>query len=949
MLSKYPASHGMMGAVNRPSFYVDFLSGSAIPGRGGVVPTFSRSGTNATVADQDAAIRYPLANEIRFNGLRRVQNLLPNTGFLGGFVPTGWSRLSSGGSETLVDSLYYPGHKAIKFDCSNAREILGTTIAVVAGHTYAFSVMVEAVSGSFVDWSCLCVNAGGVMGANLGFQTLYAVAGKRMTGVVVVCNTSGNITFRLGIGTGALETGGGSITLSAPQLEDVTGQVYPVAGEYVPVGTGGPYLGNELINNGTFAANVSGWTTDNSSLTWASPGNATLTNTAAANGYAYQIIPTVVGQRYILWGQLATGTAPLPRLFAGSTLHGAEYSTAITGGATNGTLVFTATTTTTYIEFATNSVVNGQACTIMLATAKFGLYAGANVDGVRYLPNYCGNVFDQNFLLQSSNLLDATWGVIAAKNVVASSAVCPDGSRTAFTISDNSTVNFEGTAQSITVPLDQMTRTVSIYVLKTYGYLSPVFGLNISYSGGTVVAGTWRLNTDTGSMVSNVAKVTSVGIWWRMELTIANNGTNNTLTVSIYPATNFYNTSGDSVAATGSVTVFGVMVNEGYMAGAYVPTTSAAAQRFTMTEQTGPALPASPSTQGFLCEAALTNICLQSETLDNATWTKGNCSVTANTIVAPNGTTTCDVIVEDATAGVGHAVAQAMTLAANSTVTATAYVKRSVGSRNVMLRFTVAANDVGAKFNLGTGAFNSSFVAGDASFISASITPAANGFWRISMACIPSVATANPSFTIALLDAAFTIVYNGDGTSSVAAWGADIKAANVDGLINSYVPTVAASVTRSADSGIQYLTAGWYNANAGTAYGEWYQPTNTVAASKVAVDFSNGTSNERILLFTNNPTDNLFLVTAGGITQAVLTAAISAGGIVKECGMYQLNDFESYANNVAGGTDVSGTLPTIDRVLIGCENGGSQLGHVIRKFFYEPVRVQSGTGRGFTV
>src|SRR5437899_7084763 len=58
-------------------------------------------------------------------------------------------------------------------------------------------------------------------------------------------------------------------------------------------------------------------------------------------------------------------------------------------------------------------------------------------------------------------------------------------------------------------------------------------------------------------------------------------------------------------------------------------------------------------------EPLASNSCLQSETLDNATWTKSNSSITANAVVSTDGTTTADALVESV-ANATHTVSQAI-------------------------------------------------------------------------------------------------------------------------------------------------------------------------------------------------------------------------------------------------------------------------------------------------
>ena len=50
---------------------------------------------------------------------------------------------------------------------------------------------------------------------------------------------------------------------------------------------------------------------------------------------------------------------------------------------------------------------------------------------------------------------------------------------------------------------------------------------------------------------------------------------------------------------------------------------------------------------GLLIEESRTNLLTYSEQFDNAVWTKSNASITANAIIAPDGTLTADKLVED--------------------------------------------------------------------------------------------------------------------------------------------------------------------------------------------------------------------------------------------------------------------------------------------------------------
>lgn len=118
-------------------------------------------------------------------------------------------------------------------------------------------------------------------------------------------------------------------------------------------------IGGELISGGTFdsQADVDSWTAserNGSTSSSLSLDNNTLriTNSGATFGSAYRIISTVIGEKYkVKWDWIAGTVTTFGRILIGSTLHGGEdYS-----GDSVGEVEFTASSTTTYIEFWNNN------------------------------------------------------------------------------------------------------------------------------------------------------------------------------------------------------------------------------------------------------------------------------------------------------------------------------------------------------------------------------------------------------------------------------------------------------------------------------------------------------------------------------------------------------------------------------------------------------------------
>jgi len=186
------------------------------------------------------------------------------------------------------------------------------------------------------------------------------------------------------------------------------------------------------------------------------------------------------------------------------------------------------------------------------------------------------------------------------------------------------------------------------------------------------------------------------------------------------------------------------------------------------------------------------NLCIQSQTFDNASWVKSNVTVTADAVAAPDGTMTADQMV--AIAGTTPKVLDC----ANITTLVvpyrwSIYVKAAVGWTWVQLR-------VGAGLS-GTAFANFDIVNGTVgtvtTFTNATITSFGNGWWKIGVNITPSAATG--PFVIqgasgtAMARGASTTDAGGEG---VYVWGAEVKRFPVhdDNTLSAYVTTTTAAV-----------------------------------------------------------------------------------------------------------------------------------------------------------
>lgn len=160
----------------------------------------------------------------------------------------------------------------------------------------------------------------------------------------------------------------------------------------------------------------------------------------------------------------------------------------------------------------------------------------------------------------------------------------------------------------------------------------------------------------------------------------------------------------------------------------------------------------------------LPNLLTSEDAFDNAAWTKSLTTVTANSIAAPDGSTTADKVVETAASG-GHIVQQFAALVSGQVYTQSFRAK--AGERTAFrLLVSGAAGAGGYSFNLSTGA---TAVTTAGAPTGASMTDLGGGWWLCKMQFVPT-ASGNYGAALYLHNAAGTNNYLGDGASGLYLW-----------------------------------------------------------------------------------------------------------------------------------------------------------------------------------
>lgn len=321
---------------------------------------------------------------------------------------------------------------------------------------------------------------------------------------------------------------------------------------------------------------------------------------------------------------------------------------------------------------------------------------------------------------------------------------------------------------------------------------------------------------------------------------------------------------------------------------------------------------------GIQAEPAATNLALRSTEFDNASWGKTGCSITANAVLAPDGTTTSDKIIESATLG-DHFVSQSVVTA--SAAVFSVYLKAAERSKALLLVTGGATVSINADLSAGTVS------AGAGSPTGSGIQALPGGWFRVFMAVSSTIATAR----VYVEDSSGAFNYTGDGTSGIYVWGAQVELGTV---ATSPIITYGSTVLRAADPPEIVTSLFPYNVSEGTLY------IKAIAPKLV--------SNGRFLSLNNNSTAirvaDVFasIVTQIGVYKTIdattMTTTLAAvGGNQRIAVRYKQNDYHSSYNGTLGTPDTAtGAMETATMLEIGHQANANQMPMIIQQVAYFP-------------
>jgi len=356
----------------------------------------------------------------------------------------------------------------------------------------------------------------------------------------------------------------------------------------------------------------------------------------------------------------------------------------------------------------------------------------------------------------------------------------------------------------------------------------------------------------------------------------------------------------------------------------------------------------STGTAGLLVEEARTNILVQSSQF-NTTWTvSGTAAITVDQIASPDNTTNADLFRCGATSA--SEVRQNNIGIAAGSHTFSLFVKKETSNFVVIQVFDLTTTSFQRRwFNINTGVVGStSGLGSNVTLVSSNISPAANGFYRVSITV--SLTSLTTTGRVSVFVSETNGAFDGTALSGIYLYGAQLEAG---AFATSYIPTTTTAVTRNADMATMTGTnfSDWYNPTEGTLYAEGSHQIST-GLNFVIAEIGDGTASNLIELYgTFNGNGNCFIA-SGGATSAtlVISAGFPANTNGKVIVAAKANDFKIAGNGVLGSADAVGAMPVSPTSLyIGRYGGGGAYWNgVIRNINYWPQRLTNAELEAFT-
>jgi hypothetical protein len=177
------------------------------------------------------------------------------------------------------------------------------------------------------------------------------------------------------------------------------------------------------------------------------------------------------------------------------------------------------------------------------------------------------------------------------------------------------------------------------------------------------------------------------------------------------------------------------------------------------------------------------NLLKYSQQFDNAAWAKTNSTITPNATTAPDGTTTADKLVENSDVAQGHRIAVITpTLTPNGLYTYSIYAKAAEREK-VYVSFKDNAGATGA---ITVNLIDGTYTTGGTPTVAGYVSSVGDGWYRLVLVVNASTGGSPTPTVYVWTHNGTSVTYNGDGTSGIYIWGAQLEQGSV---ARTYYPT----------------------------------------------------------------------------------------------------------------------------------------------------------------